>query len=111
MKMRYALVLATCFCSTLVSCSGSKHEANEKYVLVAANKSVPYWQSAVAGLLRACKDMGVANAEMVGPDNYDKNAQHAAFKKAISEKVQGILVSASDAQLLQADIDSAMQQG
>jgi ribose transport system substrate-binding protein len=109
MRTHYALVLAAC-CSALVSCSGSKHDANEKYVLVASNKALPYWQSAAAGLLRSAKDIGVA-AEMSGPDNYDKNAQHQAFQKAISEKVSGILVSASDAELLQPDIDSAMQQG
>jgi ribose transport system substrate-binding protein len=108
MTMRYALFLAACF--ALVSCSGSKHEANEKYVLVASNKALPYWQSAAAGLLRSAKDIGVS-AEMTGPDNYDKNAQHLAFRKAVSEKASGILVSASDAELLQPDIDSAMQQG
>jgi ribose transport system substrate-binding protein len=109
MRKLHPLVLAAC-CSALVSCAGSKHDANEKYVLIAANKAVAYWQSAAAGLLRAAKDMGVAG-EMVGPDTYDTNAEHLALQKAISEKPAGILVSASDAQLLQPDIDSAMQQG
>src|SRR5260370_2387903 len=109
MKMRHTLVFAACL-SALVSCRGSKHDDSEKYFLVVANTKVPYWQTASAGMLRAAKDMGV-HAEIVGPENYDTKAQQQAFQKAMSDKASGILVSASDAQLLQPDIDSAIQQG
>jgi len=109
MNIRHIVVFAV-GCIALVSCGGSKHETTEKYVLVAANKSVPYWKTATEGLIRSAKDIGV-NAEIVGPDNYDPAAQHAAFQKSIGEKVTGILVSVSDAQALQPDIDAAMQAG
>src|SRR5258708_17034005 len=109
MKMHHALVLAACL-STLASCSGSKHDNSEKYFLVVANTKVPYWQTASAGIARAAKDMGV-HFEIVGPETYEPKAQQQAFQKAISDKATGILVSASDAQLLQPDIDSAIQQG
>jgi ribose transport system substrate-binding protein len=109
MRMHHALTLAAC-CATLVSCSGSKHEAGEKYFLVTANKAVPYWQAASTGLVRSAKDIGV-DAEMVGPDNYDTKAQQQAFQKAVADKAAGILVSVTDAKMLQPDIDSAIQKG
>jgi ribose transport system substrate-binding protein len=109
MKMHHGLALAACF-TTLLSCRGSKHDDSEKYFLVAANTKVPYWINASAGMQRAAKDLGV-HFEIVGPDNYDTKAQQQALQKVIAGKATGILVSASDAQLLQPDIDSAIQQG
>jgi ribose transport system substrate-binding protein len=109
MRVRGAVLVAAA-CSMLVACSSSRHDPNEKYYLVAANIKVPYWQTAGAGLLRAAKDLNVA-AEVVGPDNYDPNAEHEAFQRAIGHKPAGILVSATEVKLLQPDIDSAVQQG
>lgn len=109
MRVRDAVLLgASCF--LLVSCSGSRHDPNEKYYLIAANIKVPYWQTAAAGLLKAAKDIGVG-AEVVGPDNYDPNAQHEAFQHTMTKKPAGILVQATEVKLLQPDIDSALQQG
>src|SRR5260370_2793046 len=107
MKMRHTLVFAAC-CSALVSCRSSKHDDSEKYFLVVANTKVPYWQTASAGIARAAKDMGV-HFEIVGPETYEPKAQQQAFQKAISDKATGILVNTSDAQLLQPEIDSAIQ--
>jgi len=104
-----AVVLAAC-CSVLVSCSSSRHDPAETYYLVAANIKVPYWQTSAAGLTRAARDIGVA-AEVVGPDNLDPKEQHEAFQHAVTKKPAGILVSVSDAKLLQPDIDAAVQQG
>ncbi len=95
---------------TLVSCSGSRHDPNEKYYLVTVNVNVPYWQTSAAGLSRAAKDVGVL-AEVAGPDGYDPAAEHAAFQNVLGKKPAGILVSAADANLLKPDIDAAAQQG
>src|SRR5205085_1033866 len=46
-----------------------------------------------------------------GPDEYDPNAEKAAFEKALTKKPTGILVSAADAKLLTASIDKAIASG
>jgi ribose transport system substrate-binding protein len=94
----------------LAGCSGGRHEPTEKYYLVAANIKVPYWQAANSGLVRAAKELGV-QAEMVGPDTHEPAAEQEQFRKAVAKKPAGILVSPADANLLKADIDSALAQG
>src|SRR5579884_1758556 len=109
MRICHAATLAACGVF-LISCSSSRHDPAETYYLVASNIKVPYWQTAGAGLIRAAKDIGVA-AEVVGPDNFDPNAEHETFQHTAGKKPAGILVSASDAKLLQPDIDAALQEG
>ena len=109
MRLRHLLAFGASVCA-LSSCSGSRHDPNEKYYLVTVNVNVPYWQVSGAGLVRAAKDLGVL-AEVVGPDGYDPAAEHTAFQNALGKKPAGILVSAADANLLKPDIDAASQQG
>jgi len=94
----------------LTGCAESPHSPSEKYILVAANTKVQYWQTALAGLNHAATEMKV-KAEMQGPDGHDPQAEHDAFRRAIAEKPAGILVSVSDASVLSPDIEAAMQQG
>lgn len=95
---------------TLSGCASSPHNPNEKYVLVATNIKLQYWQSALAGLNKAAGQMDV-KTELVGPDTYNAQAQHDAFQSALRNKPAGILVSASDAKVMQPDIDQAISQG
>jgi ribose transport system substrate-binding protein len=94
----------------LAGCSKPAHDPTEKYVLVATNIKVPYWQNAAAGLVQAAKQMNVG-AEMVGPDSYDPKAQLEAMHKAIAAKPAGILVSAAESELLRPAVDQAIGQG
>jgi ribose transport system substrate-binding protein len=96
--------------SLLSGCAASPHNPAEKYVLIAANTKVAYWQTAFAGLNRAALEMKV-KAEMDGPDSYDPQAEHQDFLRAVQQKPSGILVSAADAALLTPDINSALAQG
>src|SRR5690242_14282250 len=82
----------------LAGCSSSPHATTERYVLVATNIKVPYFQSAAAGLQRAAREFQV-RAEMVGPDTYDPKAEHDFFQEAMRQQIKpvGILVSAADA--------------
>lgn len=91
-------------------CSSSPHTGNESYILVASNIRIPYWQTALAGLQRAGKELNV-RTYMVGPPRYDPKAEHDELVNAIGEKPSGIMVSAADPALLSGDIDSALQQG
>ncbi len=94
----------------LVNCGGSQHGPEEKYILIASNIKVPYWQEAAAGLSKATAQMHVAS-EVIGPDTYDVKAQHEQFQDALKKKPTGILVSAGDPNLIKEDIDAAISQG
>jgi len=94
----------------LAACSSSRHEATEKYYLLAANTKLGYWQAAGAGLDRAARHLGVA-AEMAGPDTYDPQAEVQAFRDAVAKKPTGILVSAADPTMMKDPIDAAIAQG
>ena len=108
--MKHILVAVTIAVSLItVSCASNPHDARETYILVAANTRIPYWQSALAGLNRAGKEMKVT-VNMVGPKRYDPKAERDELLNAIQEKPSGILISAADATLTP-DIDSAAQQG
>ena len=94
----------------LVNCGGSRHGVDEKYFLIAANVKLPYWQQVSAGLAKAAAQLGV-KATLVGPDTYDIKAQHNQVLNVLKQKPTGILVSASDPNLLKDDIDAAIAQG
>lgn len=95
---------------TLTGCASSPHEATEKYILVADNIKISYWQTAAQGLGHAATEMKV-KSEIQGPDGHDPQGEHDAFKRAVSEKPSGIMISASDANMLTPDINSALDQG
>jgi ribose transport system substrate-binding protein len=94
----------------LSSCQKPYHEESERYVFVASNVNIPYWQEAQAGLTDAAQQMGV-KAEFTGPDKFDPQAQLQAFQTAASSKPAGILVSVTKPELLQDAINSAVAQG
>jgi ribose transport system substrate-binding protein len=94
----------------LTGCTGSIHEPKEKYILVADNTKIPYWQTALQGLNHAVAEMKV-KSEIQGPDGHDPQGEHDAFKRAVAEKPSGILVSATDANILTPDINAALDQG
>jgi ribose transport system substrate-binding protein len=92
------------------ACGGGRHDPTEKFFLVATNVKLPYWQTAGTGLSAAARQLGV-QAEMVGPDTYDAQAEREAFKKAVAKKPAGILVSVADPAALGPEIDAAISQG
>jgi len=94
----------------LTGCASSLHEPTEKYILVADNTKIPYWQTALQGLNHAASEMKV-KSEIQGPDGHDPQGEHDAFKRAVAQKPSGILVSATDASVLTPDINSALDQG
>ena len=92
------------------SCQTPYHEDNERYVFVASNIHLPYWEEAQAGLLDAAKQMGV-KAELVGPEKFDQQEQLKAFQQVVQSKPAGIMISVTKPELLQDAIDSAVAQG
>jgi ribose transport system substrate-binding protein len=105
----WLLVFAT---AALAGCQESYHEKEERYLLIAANVNLPYWQEAEAGLRDVAKEMGLGvKAEMDGPTSYDPKAEVDAFQKAVSSHPAGILVSVANPEIFQAPIAAAIASG
>jgi len=89
---------------------GARHSDKEVYYLVASNMSTNYWQTAVTGFKKAAAQYGVT-AKTAGPDNYDPQGELTELQSAVAAKPSGILVSVSDASILQPGIDAAIAAG
>jgi ribose transport system substrate-binding protein len=105
---RLALVVLALGAGFLSGCD--RHSTKEVYYLVAANQQLPYWQTAAAGFNRAAALYKVT-AQVVGPANYDPQAELAELQKAVAAKPSGILISVADAAVLQPEIDAAVSAG
>lgn len=94
----------------IASCARPYHEVNERYVFVATNINLPYWQQAQAGFLDAAKALGV-RAELIGPPGYQPNAELVTFRQIVEEQPTGICLSAARPEIFQAEIDKAIAAG
>ncbi len=111
MKLNKQMALAlAALAMVLIPGCGARHSPKEVYYLVATNVSLPYWETAIAGFKKAAAEYGVT-AKVAGPDNYDPQSELAEFQKAVAAKPAGILVSVSDAVVMQPGIDAAVSAG
>jgi len=112
MKLRgiHVLLPGILFVGCLASCEQPYHQPEERYVFVAFNTSLPYWQEAEAGLNDAAKQMGV-KAELTGPSAFSSDEELKAFQDAVAQKPSGILLSASNPEIFRMPISAAIQQG
>jgi len=113
MKWRHAQIVlpATLLAGVLVACGPPPyHQPEERYVFVAFNTSLPYWQEAEAGLNDAAKQMGV-KAELEGPAAFSADEELKAFQQAVAQKPSGIMLSAANADLFKEPINAAVAQG
>ena len=94
----------------MASCTKPYHEEKERYVFVATNIELPYWQEAQAGFLDAAKALGV-QGELVGPAKYDPGAELGIFRDIVEQHPAGICLSAARPEIFKAEIDKAMAQG
>lgn len=94
----------------IVSCAKPYHAEGERYVFVATNINLPYWQEARAGFLDAAKSLGV-KGELVGPTGYQPNAEMLIFRQIVEEEPAGICLSAARPEIFKADIDKAVAKG
>ncbi len=92
------------------SCQRSLHEGTERYVFVAANVNLPYWQEAQAGFKDVAQTIGV-KAAFTGSATYSPEEELKAFQNAVAARPAGILVSPARAKLFQDAIDSAVGAG
>jgi ribose transport system substrate-binding protein len=106
----FALCLAFVLGLILTSCQKSMHEENERYIFVAANISLPYWQEAKAGFEDAARGLGV-KADVTGPTSYSPEEELTAFQQAVASHPAGILVAPTRPELFDKEIDAAVQAG
>ena len=92
------------------SCQKPFHEETERYVFVAANITLPYWQEAKAGFLDATRAMHV-KGDFVGPDTYNPQEELEVFQKAVSQRPSGILVSPTRPEVFKDAINEAVKSG
>ena len=92
------------------SCQKPFHEETERYIFVAANTSLPYWQEAKAGFMGAARGLGV-KAEFTGPDTYSPQDELEAFQKAVDKHPSGIAVSPARPEAFKDAIDAAVKSG
>jgi ribose transport system substrate-binding protein len=92
------------------ACEKPYHQPEEKYVLVAANVNLPYWQEAQAGLTDIGKTAGV-KVELVGPANFSPNDELAAFQQVVASHPAGIMVSVADPKLFNEPVNAAILAG
>ncbi len=105
-----AAVAAVACAALLLSGCGARHSDKEVYYLIASDLALPYWQTAQAGFNHAAAQYGVT-ARIAGPDGHDPQAELAELQKAVALKPAGILISVSDSQVLQPEIDAAASAG
>jgi ribose transport system substrate-binding protein len=110
MKAIKGIALAVLALGILSTAGCDRHSNKEVYYLVSANLNLPYWQTAAAGFNKAAAQYKVT-ARVVGPENYDAQAELDALNKAVAAKPAGILISVSDAKVLQPGIDAAIAAG
>jgi ribose transport system substrate-binding protein len=92
------------------SCQKPFHEETERFIFVAANTSLPYWQDGKAGFMDAARGLGV-KAEFTGPDTYSPQEELEAFQKAVDEHPSGIAVSPARPDIFKDAIDAAVKSG
>src|SRR5215831_14539811 len=87
-----------------------RHSNKEVYYLVGVNMALPYWQNAAKGFNQAAALYKVT-AKVVGPENYDPQAELAELQKAVAAKPGGVLISVADVSVLGPGIDAAVAAG
>jgi ribose transport system substrate-binding protein len=102
-------VLALVPVLTLATSCG-RHQQSEVFDLVAANLSLPYWKTAIAGFNSAATRYKVT-AKVAGPQNYDAQAELQELNQAVATKPAGILISVADQTILKPGIDAAIAAG
>jgi ribose transport system substrate-binding protein len=105
-----SIVNAVALTILFAGCQQPYHQQEERYILVAANVNLPYWQEAEAGLRDIAKTTGV-KVELTGPATFSPSEELTAFQQAVSQHPSGILVSVTDPQSFKGPIDAAISQG
>lgn len=103
-----ALTLAVIAFLPLTGCQ--YRDKKDTYYLISVNGKLPYWKTVQEGFKDAAGQYGVT-AKVVGPENYDPDAEVEALNNAVSARPAGILISAANAMMVQGGINDAIAAG
>lgn len=109
-RAEVSLVFALILACAMAACAPNYHTKDERYVFVATNINLPYWQEAEAGLRDASSVIGV-KAEMIGPDSFSPEKELDTFNTVIAENPSGIMLSAARPDIFQSAIEGAIAKG
>ena len=87
-----------------------RHSKKETFYLVGVNMALPYWQTGAKGFSQAAAKYQVT-AKVVGPENYDPQAELTELHKAAAAKPAGILITVADETVIGPGIDAAVSAG
>jgi ribose transport system substrate-binding protein len=107
---KLTFVVFLCAAALIGACAKRYHDENERYVLVATNIRLSYWQEAQAGFLDGAKALGV-RAALIGPPTYDPYTQVTMFRQLLDQNPAGICVSAGRPEIFAKEIDKAIALG
>jgi len=110
MKTMKTAVLALASVGLMLTSACDRHSTKEVFYLISVNSSMSYWQNLTTGFNKAAAEYKVT-AKVVGPANYDPQAELAELQSAIAAKPAGILIQAADAAVLKPGIDAAIAAG
>ena len=109
-QLKWTMLAMLVMIGILASCQKPFHDENERYIFVASNISLPYWQEAQAGFRDSAHSLGV-KSEFTGPEAYSPQEELAAFQQAVSKHPAGILVSPARPDIFKSAIDDAIKSG
>jgi len=113
MRQRYQMVISLgmlLVAAFSASCQKPFHEETERYILVAANINLEYWQEAGAGFSDSARGLGV-KADFRGPTSLSPEEELKVFKEAVAQHPTGILVSPARPELFNDAINEAIAAG
>ncbi len=110
MKTMKSVGLALLVLGVAFTSGCDRHSKKEVYYLVGVNMALPYWQSGAKGFNQAAEQYKVS-AKVVGPENYDPQAELAELQKAVAARPAGILITVADESVVGPGIDAAVAAG
>ncbi len=110
MKIAKSVGLALLALGVVFTSGCERHSKKEVFYLVGVNMALPYWQTGAKGFNQAAAKYGVT-AKVVGPENYDPQAELAELQKAVAAKPAGILITVADESVIGPAIDAAVAAG
>jgi len=107
-----AMVLAIAGCSRRGAGGAAGQRAEEKYATVVFLKGSEFFNWAYAGMVDAAKALGPhVKVELQGPAEWDATLEARSIEQLIAKKVDGIVVTAGEANTLVPAIDKAVNAG
>lgn len=110
--MKRLSVLVSCIALVAAACSGATPGPRRlRFALIPKSLDIPVFNYANEGAQRQAKKLGDVDVTYLGPDHADGLRQKEILESFISQKVDGIAISVTDADFLTSTIDKAVDAG